>query len=126
MPLRPVRISTVTASSTDCDLNIWLANVGITSGASVVQGDADGDGDVDGDDFLFWQRNAGHPMPWTGAGSGSGSGTQCRCSRAHRNCPVAHPADSFSLAFRRRRCGQVALLPRLRVAIRGVDRKLRG
>ncbi len=55
------------------DLNIWLANVGITSGASVVQGDADGDGDVDGDDFLFWQRNAGHPMPWTGAGSGSES-----------------------------------------------------
>jgi hypothetical protein len=56
------------------DLNIWLANVGITSGASVVQGDADGDGDVDGDDFLFWQRNAGKPMPWSGAGSGSGSG----------------------------------------------------
>jgi hypothetical protein len=54
------------------DLNVWLANVGITSGASVVQGDADADGDVDGDDFLFWQRNVGRPMPWTGAGSGSG------------------------------------------------------
>lgn len=59
----------------NADLNIWLANVGITSGASVVQGDADGDGDVDGDDFLFWQRNAGKPMPWTGAGSGSGAGS---------------------------------------------------
>lgn len=56
------------------DLNIWLANVGTTSGASVTQGDADGDGDVDGDDYLFWQRNYGKPMPWTGAGSGSGSG----------------------------------------------------
>ncbi|MCC7475622.1 MAG: hypothetical protein IT425_09515 [Pirellulales bacterium] len=54
------------------DLNIWLANVGITSGASVVQGDADGDGDVDGDDFLFWQRNVGKPMPWLGGGAGSG------------------------------------------------------
>ena len=58
------------------DLNIWLANVGITSGASVVQGDADSDGDVDGDDFLFWQRNVGKPMPWAGAGSGSGSGSE--------------------------------------------------
>jgi len=57
------------------DLNIWLANVGITSGASVVQGDADGDGDVDGDDFLFWQRNVGKPAPWAGAGSGSGAGS---------------------------------------------------
>ena len=56
------------------DLNVWLANVGITSGASVTQGDADADGDVDGDDFLFWQRNAGQPMPWTGSGAGSGSG----------------------------------------------------
>jgi hypothetical protein len=56
------------------DLNVWLANVGITSGASVTQGDADADGDVDGDDFLFWQRNAGRPMPWTGSGAGSGSG----------------------------------------------------
>lgn len=55
------------------DLKIWLANVGLTSGASVVQGDADGDGDVDGDDFLFWQRNAGKPMPWSGAGVGSGA-----------------------------------------------------
>ena len=52
------------------DLNIWLANVGITSGASVVQGDADGDGDVDGHDFLVWQLNLG---PYPGAGAGSGS-----------------------------------------------------
>jgi len=58
------------------DLNIWLANVGTTAGASVVQGDADSDGDVDGDDFLFWQRNVGKPMPWAGAGSGSGSGLE--------------------------------------------------
>jgi T5SS/PEP-CTERM-associated repeat protein len=55
------------------DLNVWLANVGITSGASVVQGDADADGDVDGDDFLFWQRNVGKPGPWFGSGAGSGS-----------------------------------------------------
>ena len=86
------------------DLNIWLANVGITTGASVVQGDADGDGDVDGDDFLFWQRNAGRPMPWTGAGSGSGAGS---------GAAVPEPAalalllsgGFFSLAFRRRRSG---------------------
>jgi hypothetical protein len=55
----------------NADLFIWLANAGITSGATVLQGDADGDGDVDGDDFLFWQRNYGKPMPWAGAGSGN-------------------------------------------------------
>lgn len=54
------------------DLQIWLANVGITSGATGLQGDADGDGDVDGDDFLFWQRNVGKTPPWSGAGAGSG------------------------------------------------------
>jgi hypothetical protein len=53
------------------DLSIWQANVGITFGASVLQGDADSDGDVDGDDFLVWQANVG---PWTGAGGGSGAG----------------------------------------------------
>lgn len=86
------------------DLNIWLANVGITTGASVVQGDADGDGDVDGDDFLFWQRNAGHPAPWTGAGAGAGSGGALGAA-------VPEPASlalllmggMFSLAFRRKR-----------------------
>ena len=50
------------------DLQIWLANVGITSGATVLQGDANGDGVVDGRDFLIWQRNLG---PYPGAGSGS-------------------------------------------------------
>jgi hypothetical protein len=53
------------------DLAIWQANVGITIGASVLQGDADGDGDVDGDDFLIWQSNLG---PYPGAGSGTGTG----------------------------------------------------
>ncbi len=53
------------------DLTILQDNLGCESGCSVLQGDADGDGDVDGDDFLFWQRNAGRPMPWTGAGSGA-------------------------------------------------------
>lgn len=33
------------------DLAIWAANVGITSGASAIQGDADLDGDVDLDDY---------------------------------------------------------------------------
>jgi hypothetical protein len=55
------------------DLNILVSNFGLTSGASVTQGDADGDGDVDGDDLLFWQRNYGKPMPWAGAGAGGGS-----------------------------------------------------
>ncbi len=55
------------------DFAIWQANVGITAGATLLQGDADGDGDVDGDDFLFWQRNVGKPAPWNGAGAGSGS-----------------------------------------------------
>jgi hypothetical protein len=36
------------------DLAIWNAYKGITSGASVLQGDADGDGDVDGNDYLIW------------------------------------------------------------------------
>jgi hypothetical protein len=82
------------------DFNIWFANVGTTSGASVTQGDADGDGDVDGDDFLFWQRNYLQPMPWTGAGSGSGS-----------SAAVPEPTgpallligSAFSIALRHRR-----------------------
>jgi hypothetical protein len=52
------------------DFAIWKANVGITSGATVLQGDADGDGDVDGADFLFWQRNFGKPAPWSSPGLG--------------------------------------------------------
>ena len=67
-------ISMVTALSTSLDFAIWKAHDGMTSGASVLDGDADGDGDVDGADFLKWQRNVGKPgPPWPGAGSGSGS-----------------------------------------------------
>lgn len=53
------------------DLAIWNMFVGITEGATPLQGDADGDGDVDGDDFLLWQMQIG-PVP--GAGSGTGTG----------------------------------------------------
>ncbi|HVT30664.1 MAG TPA: dockerin type I domain-containing protein, partial [Lacipirellulaceae bacterium] len=52
------------------DLAIWKQNVGIPSGATVLQGDANGDGRVDGADFLIWQRNFGKPQPWLGSGSG--------------------------------------------------------
>lgn len=64
------------------DLFIWYDNVGITAGATVLQGDADGDGDVDGADFLFWQRNVGKSPPWTGAGAGSGVGAGSGLSAA--------------------------------------------
>ena len=50
------------------DFDIWRLNVGITSGATVLQGDANGDGKVDGADFLLWQQHLG---PYPGAGSGS-------------------------------------------------------
>ncbi|HEX4415272.1 MAG TPA: dockerin type I domain-containing protein, partial [Lacipirellulaceae bacterium] len=50
------------------DLAIWQQNVGITAGATVLQGDANGDGRVDGQDFLIWQSHLG---PYPGAGSGS-------------------------------------------------------
>ncbi|HEX5472232.1 MAG TPA: dockerin type I domain-containing protein [Lacipirellulaceae bacterium] len=56
------------------DFAIWQANVGISSGATVLQGDANGDGRVDGKDFLIWQRNVGKSPPWNGAGLGSGAG----------------------------------------------------
>src|SRR5262249_55609844 len=78
------------------DYAIWKAHVGIMSGATVLDGDADGDGDVDGADFLKWQRNVGKPMPWNGAGSGSGSGSQLS--------PVREPASLMLLA-----CGSLAL-----------------
>jgi T5SS/PEP-CTERM-associated repeat protein len=84
------------------DLNVWLANVGITSGASVVQGDADGDGDVDGDDFLFWQRNVGQPMPWTGSGSGSGSSLSAAVPEP-TSLVLFLMGAAYSLAFRPRR-----------------------
>ncbi len=41
------------------DFLIWQAGFGITSGATLVDGDADEDGDVDGSDFLAWQANFG-------------------------------------------------------------------
>ena len=50
------------------DLAILEANIGITMGATPLQGDADRDGDVDGDDFLLWQRTIG-PVPAGGFGS---------------------------------------------------------
>jgi hypothetical protein len=83
------------------DLNIWIANVGTTSGASVTQGDADGDGDVDGDDFLFWQRNFGQPMPWTGAGAGSGG--ELGAVPEPTGLALLLVGSAFSLAFRPRR-----------------------
>jgi T5SS/PEP-CTERM-associated repeat protein len=50
------------------DLAILQMNIGITMGATPLQGDADLDGDVDGDDFLAWQRQLG-PVPGSGSGS---------------------------------------------------------
>ncbi len=41
------------------DLAVWYANFGLTSNATLAQGDAEGDADVDGGDFLVWQRNIG-------------------------------------------------------------------
>jgi hypothetical protein len=43
------------------DLGIWQIFFGITSGASVLQGDADGDGDVDGDDLVVIVDQLGGP-----------------------------------------------------------------
>lgn len=47
------------------DLAILQMNIGLTMGATPLQGDADGDGDVDGEDFLEWQRQLG-PVPGSG------------------------------------------------------------
>ena len=55
------------------DLAIWKAHVGITMGATVLDGDANGDGKVDGQDFLLWQLHLG---PYPGAGAGSGASLQ--------------------------------------------------
>jgi hypothetical protein len=41
------------------DVQVLLANSGMTAGAAFEQGDADGDGDVDGDDILAWSRQVG-------------------------------------------------------------------
>ncbi len=43
------------------DLGIWQIFFGITSGASVLQGDADADGDVDGDDLVVIIDQLGGP-----------------------------------------------------------------
>jgi T5SS/PEP-CTERM-associated repeat protein len=53
------------------DLAILQANIGITVGATPLQGDADLDGDVDGHDFLLWQLQIG-PVPASGFGSSAG------------------------------------------------------
>jgi hypothetical protein len=55
------------------DLAILQANIGITMGATPLQGDADLDGDVDGDDFLLWQMQIG-PIPAAGFGSNASLG----------------------------------------------------
>ncbi len=41
------------------DLRTIMSNIGLASGASFEQGDANGDGMVNGDDFLVWQRSLG-------------------------------------------------------------------
>jgi hypothetical protein len=41
------------------DLNVLVANIGMRSGATFAQGDADDDADIDGNDFLVWQRQVG-------------------------------------------------------------------
>ncbi|MDC0937264.1 sialate O-acetylesterase, partial [Pirellulales bacterium] len=44
------------------DLVAWTAGYGISSGATLADGDADGDEDVDGKDFLLWQHNFGQGL----------------------------------------------------------------
>ena len=81
------------------DLAIWKANNGITSVATVLQGDADGDGDVDGADFLKWQRNVGHAPPWNGAASDASNVPE------PTSMAILMLGGSLTLAFgRRRRC----------------------
>ena len=46
------------------DYNRWVANWGISSGATHAQGDADHDGSVDNDDFLIWQKQFGMLLKW--------------------------------------------------------------
>ena len=81
------------------DLAIWLANVGIASGGSVLVGDADGDGDVDGADFLVWQLNLG---PYPGAGAGSGGALPAAVPEP-TGIALLLLAGFFSLPIRRRR-----------------------
>jgi T5SS/PEP-CTERM-associated repeat protein len=81
------------------DLAIWNMFVGITSGATPLQGDADGDGDVDGDDFLLWQMQLG-PVP--GAGSGTGAGGALAAVPEPTCVLLFLPVGAALLAFRRR------------------------
>jgi hypothetical protein len=53
------------------DLAIWQTFKGITSGASVLQGDADLDGDVDGEDYLIWLEEFTDGVPPSPPPSGS-------------------------------------------------------
>ena len=87
------------------DLAILEANIGITMGATPLQGDADRDGDVDGDDFLIWQRTIG-PVPAGGFGSNAAlanvpepaaAGT-IRQRNASASSHLAAPALRVSLA----------------------------
>lgn len=58
------------------DMHLWHDNIGIATGASFDQGDADGDGDVDGNDFLAWQLQLGAATSLSEfADAGLGSGT---------------------------------------------------
>ena len=60
----------------DLDLAIIRSNLGISMGASILQGDANGDGEVNGLDLFVWQMQVGGMgMPVPGGGAGAGSGT---------------------------------------------------
>jgi len=41
------------------DYTAWRDHLGMTSGATLEQGDADGDGDVDQDDYALWRQDVG-------------------------------------------------------------------
>jgi hypothetical protein len=41
------------------DYTAWRNHLGMTSGATLEQGDADGDGDVDQDDYTVWKQDFG-------------------------------------------------------------------
>jgi T5SS/PEP-CTERM-associated repeat protein len=53
------------------DLAIWQTFKGLTTGASVLQGDADLDGDVDGEDYLLWLEEFTDGVPPSPPPSGS-------------------------------------------------------
>jgi hypothetical protein len=41
------------------DYTMWRNHLGMTSGATLEQGDADGDGDVDAADYAVWREDRG-------------------------------------------------------------------